>query len=349
MATSIETAAGTWAVVPMGDLQQRLNTFWQLFFRPLGGSNWSDQASGLAVATNGGLVVTTPGGKALAVGIRPANLLDYSPLLVTSDAGRTWSPAPPVAALAQQPDSLAFDGAKALALATVKGGDEVLDSQGSVAGWHTLTTSEELGRSPAGRSCGLVSMTAVVYAAGRPLVGASCRRPGVTGIFADSGGVWRVAGPKLLQSTNRARVDVLGLRQDAAGLWALLALSEGRRTSLLVAWTNGETKQWTLSPTLDIGSMALHSFGPDGGSGLFVLMTGPDSVERVALVSAPGAEWTHEPAPPAGTETMVFGPAGRVDALCVNDTRFTDWTLLRSDRWAKRQAVNVPIEFGSSS
>ena len=33
LATSIETSAGTWAVVPMGHLDQPLNTFWQLFFR----------------------------------------------------------------------------------------------------------------------------------------------------------------------------------------------------------------------------------------------------------------------------------------------------------------------------
>jgi hypothetical protein len=50
----------------------------------------------------------------------------------------------------------------------------------------------------------------------------------------------------------------------------------------------------------------------------------------------------------ANAETMVFGPGGRVDALGVTDTLFTDSTLLGSGRWARRQVVNVPIEFGSS-
>jgi len=57
LATSIETSAGSWAIVAMGHLDQPLNTFWQLFFRPTGGALWSDRAAALAVATNGGLVV----------------------------------------------------------------------------------------------------------------------------------------------------------------------------------------------------------------------------------------------------------------------------------------------------
>ena len=97
LATSIETSAGTWAVVPMGHLDQPLNTFWQLFFRAKGATRWSDYASALAVATNGGLLVATPNGRSLVVGIRPANLLDYSPLLVTANNGRTWIPASPSA------------------------------------------------------------------------------------------------------------------------------------------------------------------------------------------------------------------------------------------------------------
>ena len=59
LATSTETAAGTWVTVPMGHLDQPLNTFWQLFYRPAGAKAWSNQASALAVATNGGIVVSS--------------------------------------------------------------------------------------------------------------------------------------------------------------------------------------------------------------------------------------------------------------------------------------------------
>ncbi len=131
LATSIETSAGTWAVVPMGHLDQPLNTFWQLLFRAKGATRWSDYASALAVATNGGLLVTTPNGRSLVVGIRPANLLDYSPLLTTANSGRTWIPASPVSALAGHTDSLAIQpGGRALALTNEGSGTEVLASPG---------------------------------------------------------------------------------------------------------------------------------------------------------------------------------------------------------------------------
>ena len=106
LATSIETSAGSWVTVPMGHLDQPLNTFWQLFFRPRGARQWSNTASALAVATNGGLVLATDAGKSLTIGIRPTNYLAYSPLIVTSNA-RSWSSATPLGALAEQPDALA--------------------------------------------------------------------------------------------------------------------------------------------------------------------------------------------------------------------------------------------------
>ena len=76
LATSVQTSAGTWATVPMGHLDQPLNTFWQLFFRARGTSSWSNATSTLALATNGGLIIATPDGQSVEVGIRPAKSLD---------------------------------------------------------------------------------------------------------------------------------------------------------------------------------------------------------------------------------------------------------------------------------
>ncbi|MGH9028399.1 MAG: hypothetical protein ACRDV4_02120, partial [Acidimicrobiales bacterium] len=36
LATSIDTGSGEWVTLPMGHLDQPLNTFWQLFFKPFG-------------------------------------------------------------------------------------------------------------------------------------------------------------------------------------------------------------------------------------------------------------------------------------------------------------------------
>jgi hypothetical protein len=152
MATSIETPAGSWAVVPMGTLDDPLNTFWQLFFRPSGASGWSDEASSLAVATNGGLAVATFGRGSLAVAIRPANRLDYSPLLVTADSGRAWSPVPPLGGVAKMPDALAVGASgRGLALTTGTTGNDVLESASGLADWKELTSTGTLQSSAAGR------------------------------------------------------------------------------------------------------------------------------------------------------------------------------------------------------
>lgn len=352
MATSIETSAGSWAVVPMGDLNDPLNTFWQLFFRPRGASNWSDLSSALAVATNGGLVLAARDGLSLTVGVRPANLLEFSPILVTSDGGRAWTPASPIAALAKQPDALAIGtGGSAVALTAASGGvEEVSESSGQLAGWNELTTSTELQSSPAGRACGLGSITAVGVQASTPIVGADCRRAGIVGVFSDAQGPWELAGPALPASLAAGNVDVLGLLPTTGGLCALLAVSDGHESGLLAAWrSNGDTR-WRTSPVLAVGSGGVRSFGPDGRRGLFLVTSSADASESVEVIGGPGDAWDALPTPPPGTETLAFGPAGKVDALAARDTLFTDWVLAPgAGNWTRSQVANVPIQFGSSS
>ena len=85
LATSMASTVGTWVVLPMGHLHDPENTFWQMLFEPTGSTTWSNQVEATAVATNGGVVLAaTPGGAVIA-GVRPANKLRYSPLVVTTD------------------------------------------------------------------------------------------------------------------------------------------------------------------------------------------------------------------------------------------------------------------------
>jgi hypothetical protein len=349
MATSIETSAGSWAAVPMGYLDQPLNTFWQLFFRPYGVSRWSDEAEALAVATNGGILLATGDGRSIAVGVRPANLLEFSPLMVTSDGGSSLSPVSPVSALAEQPDALAVGVAgESLALTTADGG-EVLQSAEGFSDWHELTTASGLDRSSAGRTCGLVSMTAVAVTAGQAVIGADCRNAGEVGIFAKQG-TWRLIGPRLPTTLDGGIVTVLGLQRTSSGLCAVLEVSKGDATSLLAAWTADAGASWSDSPVLDLGSKKVLSIGPDGSRGLFVLGSLTSTSDSVEVVSGPGGSWRGLPSPPATTETLVFGPGDRVDALGVDDTLFTDYELTQGGAgWTKAQVMNVDIQFGSSS
>lgn len=349
LATSIETSGGSWAVVPMGHLDQPLNTFWQLFYRPYGVSHWSDKASALAVATNGGILLATGDGRSIAVGVRPANLLDFSPLMVTSGDGSSFSPLSPVSALAKQPDALAVGaGGESLALTTARGG-EVVESAAGLSGWHELTTASGLERSPAGRACGVVSMTAVAVTAGRAVIGADCRNAGAVGIFA-SQGAWRLVGPKLPAVLDHGIVAVLGLQRTDGGLRAVLEVSNRHAASLVAAWMTDDSATWSVSPVLNLGSRHVLSIGPDGSTGLFVLESRTGASDSLEVVSGPGQSWSGLPAPPTTTETMVFGPGGRVDALAVNDTFLTDFELAQGGAgWKKAQVIHVPIEFGSSS
>ena len=91
LATSIGSSSGTWATLPMGRTNQPRNTFWQLFFQPAGATSWTDEVGATATATNGGLVLATAAGRPFIAGIRPANLLRFSPLISTTDGGVTWT------------------------------------------------------------------------------------------------------------------------------------------------------------------------------------------------------------------------------------------------------------------
>lgn len=350
LATSIQTTAGTWATVAMGRLDQPLNTFWQLLFRPAGGASWSDRVEATAVATNGGLVLTSPRGRGVLVGVRPTNLLTFSPLIFSADAGRSWSTGLLSAGLAARPDALAASSASdLLALVNARAGAQVLSSTSGPSGWRASITARALSSTPAGRSCGLAAITAVAYMAQAPLIGASCSRPGVVGVFVASGAGWRLldAAPPSSLSPH-ARIEVLALQAEGDGAGALLVGSEAGAMDLVAAWYRDG--HWSGSQPLSVSaSQHISSFGPASGSGIFVLLGASSGPTRLAVASGPGDGWLQLAPPPAGTATVAFGPGSRVEALAVRETVLDVWSLTAPSRdWVRRQTLRVPIEFGSS-
>ncbi len=135
----------------MGNLGQPVNTFWQLFFRRDGARTWSNQVEATATATNGGLVLA-PAGQSLLVGVRPSQMLTFTPLISTADAGRSWSTGLISQGLASRPTALAMSpGGGALALVNGRGGPEVLESTGGLSSWRALVTGKALAASPRAR------------------------------------------------------------------------------------------------------------------------------------------------------------------------------------------------------
>jgi hypothetical protein len=335
----------------MGHLDQPLNTFWQLFYRPAGAKAWSNQASALAVATNGGIVVSSDGAASIVVGIRPTNYLGFSPLIATFDA-RSWSPESPIGALVDVPDSLALgSGGDALALVSNGKASELVSRRGSLGRWRTLATMSGLASSRAGRACGMASLSAVGYLGADALVGAACRRAGAIGLFTPAGGSWRGAGLVVPSGLHSSGSDVLGFAVTTDGLCALVELTVTTSTDLIGECASDGGSSWRVSGVLPVkGSTASVSLGPTAGVGMFALVTASSKPARLVVLTASDMEWTELASPPAGTATVAFAGGGGVDALAVNDTLFTDWRLRRDGRgWQSRQRIRVPIEFGSSS
>ena len=345
LATSMVTSAGTWAVAVMGGPVAQENNFWQLFARPADSSRWT-LVTPPGTADNGGLVLARAGGS-LITGFRPSQYLTYTPLTITRNAGQAWSSTGPLdGTLADVPDALAAASATGNLLALLTDGTAELAVPGYTS-WTTLATQRSLAATLPGRRCGLQDLTAAAFAPpATALLGGTCSHPGTAGIFASAGGTWHAAGPALPAALASQPVQVLRLTSTASSTIALLAAGTGPATSLLTAWSPDTGSHWVLSPPLRLNGATLSSasFGP--GDTAAIVLNG----NRGETVAGPGAPWRALPALPPGTATLASGPAGALQALAAGRTTMTVWQLAPgSPAWARTQAINVPVQFGSSS
>jgi hypothetical protein len=348
METSLATSAGTWATVVMGGPAAQHNNFWQLFIRPAGSTSWK-LVTPPGTADNGGLVLAPGAGQALTSAFRPSQHLTFTPLIRTGDAGASWSSLSPLDAdLAGTADPLATDSASGTVLALTSSGDAEQTANGGVS-WTTLARARTLAASPAGRRCGLTNLTAAAYApSGTPLLAGACSRPGTVGVFAANGTDWQAAGPAAPAALANEPVTVLRLATAGNQLIALLAAGSGRRTAMVIAWSPDGGAKWTESPPIRVGSAgtasvaaATASFGP-GQTAALIMPNGEG-----AVLSA--GRWRVLPPLPAGTAVLAPGPDGTTDALAAHQATLTVWQLTGSSGgWVKKQAIKVPIEYGSS-
>ena len=360
LSTSLVTAQGTWAITVMGGPAGSggsaassgsggsENDFWQLFVRPAGTSSWS-LVTPQGVADNGGLVAAG-GNTSLVVGFRPSQSLSFSPLATSTDAGRNWAPGLLDARLADTPGAIAVDPSGRILALRQDGSVAAAATAGAAAAgqWSPLTTRNALAASALGRECGLQGLSALSFGRnGTPMAAGSCARPGVAGVFTDTGGMWRSAGLVVPAEFGGDQVQVLGLASLTGGNVALVRAGN----SALAAWSDGT--RWTVSaPVTGIGSAAVLASGSGPGGSAWLLLSGG----RAETISGPGGSWRALPPVPAGTmtlaprrtATLTPGPGGSYDALAVSGSTLTVWRLTTT-AWVKVQLINVPIEYGSSS
>jgi hypothetical protein len=349
MATSSTTAAGTWAVIPMGRLDQPANTFWQLLYLPNGANRWSDQVEATATATNGGLLLA-PAGRFLLVGIRPSIYLHFTPLITTSDSGVTWNNGLIDDPVEARPAALAVASpTQALALVGTHAGTHVLSSNHNLSAWETLVTRTQLASTAAGRDCGLGQLTAVAYQVSRPLVAGSCSHSGVAGLFTPDSGQWRLAPLALPAAQRHQRIEVLSLQRNTGRTVALLA-AVGAHGTQLIAATSTPTAGWVLSQPLAL-TLREHvaSVVPTAAGTTTVLLDSAGGARRLREVDPNGA-WHTLSIPPAGTATIAAGGAGTLDALSAAGRTLTISSLPPgAARWTPRQVLHVALQYGSSS
>jgi hypothetical protein len=329
----------------MGGSAAEHNNFWQLFARPASASRWR-LVTPSGVADNGGLVVAGTGGRSLITAVRPSQYLTFTPLAVTRDGGKAWTVAGPLdAALASSPDALAAEPGSGRLLAVLTSGAAEVAAPGYTR-WTNLVTRRALAATPAGRRCGLDSLTAATFTpSGEPLLAGGCSHPGTAGIFAARDGTWQAAGPTLPGALAGQHVSVLRLTRAANTVAAILQAGTGRAASLLAAWSAGNGSHWALSPPVKLGGARVTSasFGPAGAAA--ITLTG----NRSEAITGPASSWWPLPTLPAGTAVLAAGQGGGFDALAVHRAKLTVWQLADSSAtWHASQVINVPIQFGSS-
>lgn len=347
-------------VLPMGDLSQPVNTFWELFIQPTPGSSWTLRTPP-GVASNGGLAIAVAPHGPITVGFLPSQLLHFSPVALSGDGGTSWSPGflpePLVAAsdaLATVPEANAI--ATDAVVATVSG-QTVLTGQGA-GGWHTLITRSVLARTVSGCSTRRITAVASVMAASgavEPVLGVQCAQPGLIGVLAAptlgrSGTSWTSVGPRLT-GTARGVATVLRLESSPEGLAGLADVQAGTATALVGFWRSSPTAAWSQSAPLPVPpgwSVRASATGGSYGQGEAVLLASGAQL-RVVEIAGPASNWVSLSPPPLGTEALVVRGA-LTDAFSVSGSKLRVWTSqVGATAWQRTQVITVPVPYGSSS
>jgi hypothetical protein len=345
----------------MGNLGDPDNTFWQLVALR-GGPRWT-LTTPPGVASNGGMAVSVDLSGPVLAGFGPSQYRDFSPLAASTDGGTTWSPGVLPGGLAPFPDALASEGHITLALLASDGG-RVVESTGGLGSWRALVGAHRIAEVTSSRECVVTRLTSVAlvdFGTGGgpvPTVGASCAGGDRAGVFAHVGQRWVAVGPGLLPATRTSEepTQVLRLSPTPTGVAVLVSEGSGARTRLYAAWSDGSS--WTLSAALPLGVRRLSSVSVTARKGFVVTVMGAgtpawttasptsSTIPTNQGQSAPG--WRAIASPPPGSALVAPTPPGGFDALVVDHSKLTVFSLV-AGRWQQTQVLDVPIQYGSSS
>ncbi len=331
----------------MGNLDQVANTFWQLVVLPVHGARWM-LATPPGVADNTGLV-DTQAATAFVTGFEASQLLQFSPLAVTSDTGTSWAQGVLGHGLAAVPDALAATNSGLVAALTNQASGGVVLDDGPTK-WRRVISANGLVASPAGHRCGISALTALAYSpSGQLMVGASCRRDGQVGILGDAAGAWHLVGPSLPKAEETTITSVIRLRAQIGEVSALLSVRSDHHRALLETNLAGDG-DWSRPVPLPLApsdTVISTGFGVNGAT---VVMLSDNGADVADVLKAGSNSWTQLPETPPHTAAVAFEIGGDIDALVVNGAKLTIYRLnVTTQQWQAFQVLDVPIQYGSSS
>lgn len=344
---------GSWATVVMGHLDDPLNTFGELLYRPtcpVAATCVPGQwvlATPPGVASNGGLFAAVDSGGTLTAGFGVSLGLTFSPLATTADAGSTWATGILPAALVPVADALATSGRNRLALVS-SGGGRVLASGVDLSTWSVLARRPAIVAAASRSGCPAGSADAVAMTTGGDdLVAVSCgtgRRAGVFRVGASGSAVDVTPVGPVLPGPVAGPVVVERLVATPVGLEALVVAGHGPTGRMFLATSTDGATTWAVSSPLTVGGPVRSASVDSSGTLVALVSLGND---KTAESTAPGRPWTSLAALPVGTTVVVAGPAGAYSALIPTGSTLTV-DVLTSGKWTRRQVLAVPIQYGST-
>jgi len=346
LTSSVSTSSATWVAVPMGHLDDPLNTFWELFSLPRGGARWS-LATPRGMADNGGLVAAVGAGRSALIGIRPSNQLHFSSVNSTRDLGTSYAVGALPRGLIDRPDALATSTRNSR-LALVAPREEVLSSSGRLSTWSALLTAGAAAKQPSSAACRLTSLDAVAFdSSGEPLVGGACNRPGAVGLYDLSGNSIRPQQVHLAAAMTHDTITVLRLDRQGSSTAALLLARRGHRQTVVAVVRAAPGRSWQAGAPYPLAAGQQIRATSSSPAGYGMLLSSPDG--RLAYVEQTAAGWTRLPSLPAATSAVVT-PAGQPpQAITVKGSIFGAWRYDPAERrWRHVQSISVPIQYGSS-
>jgi hypothetical protein len=332
----------------MGHLSDPLNTFWQIFAKPVASGSFTAQTVALAVGTDGGILLGSNDAPTIELAARPSVKLAFTPVLeLTGKSLASWTP---VAPLTNSISALDQHQGSTVAIIGPRSGPTLVESAHPGANWHTLVTLGRLQHSASLSGCAPSAMTAAAFDSdGDPVVGLACTKSSMFGLYRLRGGSWQQ------MSTGKTMVP---------GMSSVLYLTSnhGTLTGIVCVALRGQEHLYTISigtGTMEISSLGvIHGpllttgMGATPGGGAWITYTKSPRVVSGFVTLSPNATPLTIPNIDSRVVTLSVASNGTINALSLGSSgdalQTASLTNSPTRTWTKAKLTQLAIPYGSS-